>query len=87
MTNDQVEHTIHILEDMFRDCVIDFKGNWYSRLPLINIYYNNSYHSSIGMTPFETLYDRRCMSCLGWFEVDEVTLIWPELVHEAMEKV
>ncbi|WMV55122.1 hypothetical protein MTR67_048507 [Solanum verrucosum] len=44
-------------------------------------------YSSIGMTPFEALYGRRCRSPIGWFEVGEVSLIDHELVHEAMEKV
>ncbi|WMV32950.1 hypothetical protein MTR67_026335 [Solanum verrucosum] len=39
------------------------------------------------MAPFETLYGRRFRSPIGWFEVGEVVLIGPELVHEAMEKV
>ncbi|WMV41873.1 hypothetical protein MTR67_035258 [Solanum verrucosum] len=83
----QAEGTIRTLEDMLRVCVIDFKGNWDDHLPLIEIAYNNSYHSSIGMDPFEVLYGRRCRFTIGWFEVGEVTLIGPELVHEAMEKV
>ena len=27
-----------------KDCVIDFKGNWYDHLPIIKFSYNNSYH-------------------------------------------
>ncbi|WMV24634.1 hypothetical protein MTR67_018019 [Solanum verrucosum] len=53
---------------MLRACLIDFKGNWY-HLPLIEFNYNNNYHSSIDMAPFEALYDRRCRSPIGWFEV------------------
>ncbi|WMV45972.1 hypothetical protein MTR67_039357 [Solanum verrucosum] len=44
---------------MFRECVIDFKGNWDDHLPLLEFAYNNSYHSSIAMAPFEALYGRR----------------------------
>ena len=66
--------------------MIDFKGNRDDHLPLMEFAYNNSYHSSIGMAPFEALYGRRCRSPIGWFEVGEVSLIGPELVHEAMEK-
>ncbi|WMV38214.1 hypothetical protein MTR67_031599 [Solanum verrucosum] len=47
----------------------------------------NGYHYNIGMAPFEDIYDRRCKSLIGWFEVGEVDLIGPELVHEAMENV
>ncbi|WMV29710.1 hypothetical protein MTR67_023095 [Solanum verrucosum] len=82
----QAERTIQTLEDMLRDSVIDFKGNWDDYLPLIEFAYNNSYHSSIGMAPL-ALYGRRCRSPIGWFEVGEVALIGPELFHEAIEKI
>ncbi|WMV54516.1 hypothetical protein MTR67_047901, partial [Solanum verrucosum] len=72
---------------MLRACVIDFKGNWDDYLPLIEFAYNNSYHSSIQMAPYEGLYGRRCRSPIGWFEVGEAGLIGPNLVHQAMEKV
>ena len=48
--------TIQILEDMLRMCVIDFGGQWNLHLPLIEFAYNNSYHASIGMAPYEALY-------------------------------
>ncbi|WMV25722.1 hypothetical protein MTR67_019107, partial [Solanum verrucosum] len=48
---------------------------------------NNSYHSSVDVAQLETLYDRRCRSPIGCFEVGEVALIGPKLVQEAMEKV
>ncbi|WMV08922.1 hypothetical protein MTR67_002307 [Solanum verrucosum] len=83
----QVERTIKTLEDMLRACVIDFKGYWDDHLPLIGFDYNNSYHSSIGMAPFEALYGRMCRSPIGWFEVGAVALIESELVHEAIEEV
>ena len=67
--------------------MIDFKGNWDDHLPLIEFAYNNSYHSSIQMAPYEALYGRRCRSPIGWFEVGEAGLIGPNLVHQAMEKV
>ncbi|WMV25254.1 hypothetical protein MTR67_018639 [Solanum verrucosum] len=85
--NRKAERTIKTLEDMMRACVILFKGNWDDHLPLIEFVYNNSYHSSIGKAPFEDLYGRRCRYPIGWFEVAEVSLIGPELVHEAMEKI
>jgi len=74
-TDGQAERTIQTLEDMLRACVIDFKGNWDDHLPLIEFSYNNSYHSSIVMAPFEALYGRRCRSPVGWFEVGEFALL------------
>ncbi|KAH0710411.1 hypothetical protein KY284_011838 [Solanum tuberosum] len=86
-TDRQAERTIQTLEDMLRACVIDFKGNWDDHLPLIEFAYNNNYHSSIQMAPYESLYGRRCRSPIGLFEVGEAGLIGPDLVHQAMEKV
>ena len=39
------------------------------------------------MAPYEALYERRCRSSVGWFEVGEEALIGPDLVLYAMEKV
>lgn len=43
----QAKRTIQTLEYMLRVCVIDFKGNKYVHLPLIEFSYKNIYHSSI----------------------------------------
>lgn len=72
---------------MLRACVIDFKGNWDDHLSLSEFAYNNRYHSNICMTTFDILYGSRWRSPIGWFEVGEIALIGPALVHEAIEKV
>nr|GEY25670.1 hypothetical protein [Tanacetum cinerariifolium] len=36
--------------------------SWDNRLPLVEFYYNNSYHASIKTDPFEALYGRKCRS-------------------------
>ncbi|WMV59092.1 hypothetical protein MTR67_052477 [Solanum verrucosum] len=66
-TDGQAERTIQTLEDISRTCMIDFKGNWDDHLPLIEFSYNNSYHSSTQMAPYEALYGWRCRSPIGWF--------------------
>ncbi|KAH0657926.1 hypothetical protein KY289_026674 [Solanum tuberosum] len=86
-TNGQEERTIQTLEDMLRACVIDFKSSWGDHLPLIEFAYNNSYHSSIKMAPYEASYGRRCRSPVGWFKLGEAALIGLDSVHYAMEKV
>ncbi|XP_069150805.1 uncharacterized protein [Solanum lycopersicum] len=58
----QEECTIHTLEHMLRSCVIDFKGIWYDRLPLIKFAYNNMYYSSVHIAPYEAPHGRRCRS-------------------------
>ena len=56
-------------------------------LPLIDLFYNNSYHSSIFVAPFSVLYGRRSRSLVGSFEVGEYPLLGPEIIYEAIEKV
>ena len=72
---------------MLRASVIDFGGQWDKHLPLIEFAYNNSYHSSIQMAPFEALYGRKCRSPVGWFETGETKLLGPDLIQDAIEKV
>lgn len=86
-TDGQTERTIQSLEDLLRACVLDQGGSWESHLPLIEFTYNNSFHSSIGMAPFEALYGRRCRTPLCWYETGESAIVGPELVQEATDKI
>ncbi|KAD5507863.1 hypothetical protein E3N88_15566 [Mikania micrantha] len=70
-----------------RACVIDFGGNWDSHLPLVEFSYNNSYHASIGMAPFEALYGRKCRSPICWIEVGELQITGPEIIQETTDKI
>ncbi|GJY44925.1 putative reverse transcriptase domain-containing protein [Tanacetum coccineum] len=85
-TNGQSERTIQTLEDMLRACVIDFWKSWDRHLPLVESSYNNSYHTSIKATPFETLYGK-CRSPVRWAEVGDAQLTGPEIIHETTEKI
>ncbi|GJS90018.1 hypothetical protein Tco_0772654 [Tanacetum coccineum] len=86
-TDRQSEHTIQMLEDMLRVCVIDFGGSWNIHLPLAAFSYNNSYHSSIRCAPFKALYGRKCRSPVLWAELGDSGLIGPELVQETTKKM
>ena len=67
--------------------MIDLKENFDDYLPLIKFAYNNSYHSSISMTPSEVLYGKRCRYLVGWFEVGELSRIGPDPIYDAIQKV
>ncbi|KAL0333111.1 UNVERIFIED_CONTAM: RNA-directed DNA polymerase [Sesamum calycinum] len=67
--------------------IMQFKGNWDDHLPLMEFAYNNSFHSSIGMAPYEALYGRRCRSPLCWDIEGLRQLEGPELVQEIMKKI
>ncbi|GJY35728.1 putative reverse transcriptase domain-containing protein [Tanacetum coccineum] len=86
-TDGQSERTIQTLEDMLRACVIDFGNGWVKHLPLVEFSYNNSYHASIKVAPFEALYGRKCRSPVCWAEVGQVQLTSPEIVQETTEKI
>ncbi|KAI3713356.1 hypothetical protein L1987_71933 [Smallanthus sonchifolius] len=82
----QSERTIQTLEDMLRACIIDFGGSWDSHLPLAEFSYNNSHHTTIGMTPYEMLYWRRCRTLVCWGEIGQKELGSLEVVRETSER-
>ncbi|GKA68157.1 retrotransposon protein, putative, ty1-copia subclass [Tanacetum coccineum] len=47
----------------------------------------SSYHSIIWCAPFEALYGKKCKSPILWAEIEESSLIGPELVQETIDKV
>nr|GEY53139.1 reverse transcriptase domain-containing protein [Tanacetum cinerariifolium] len=61
-TDGQSERTIQTLEDMLCACVIDFRKSWDRHLPLVEFSYNNIYHNSIKVAPFEALYGQKSRS-------------------------
>ncbi|GKD90252.1 putative reverse transcriptase domain-containing protein, partial [Tanacetum coccineum] len=70
-TDGQNKRTIQTLEDMLRDCVLDFGKNWDRHLPLVEFFYNNNYHTSIKAAPFKALYGRKGRSPVCWAEVGD----------------
>ena len=86
-TDGQSERTIQSLEDLLRTCILDHLGAWDEVLPLIEFTYNNSFHVSIGMTPYEALYGRRCRTPLCSYQDGETVLVGPELLEQTTEKV
>ena len=67
--------------------MIDFEGSWDDHLPLIEFSYFNNYHCSIDMAMLEALYGRKCRSQDGWFDVQESSILGPQIIHEALQKV
>jgi len=86
-TDGQYERTIQSLEDLLRTCVLDQLGTWSDMLPLVEFTYNNNYHSSIGMAPYEALYGRRCRTPLCWQQDGESVVLGLEFLQQTTEKV
>nr|GEV11310.1 hypothetical protein [Tanacetum cinerariifolium] len=81
------KRTIQTLEDMLRACVFDFGSSWDRHLPLVKFSYNNSYHATIKVAPYEALYKRKCRSPVCWSEVGDSQLTGSELIRDTTEKI
>nr|GEW45299.1 putative reverse transcriptase domain-containing protein [Tanacetum cinerariifolium] len=86
-TDGQSERTIQTLEDLLRACAIDFGGSWDKYLPLAEFSYNNSYHFSIKMPPYEMLYGRKCRTLICWGEIEQRELASSDVVQQTNEKI
>jgi transposase InsO family protein len=53
------ERVNQVIEDMLRMYVMDKPSKWEDYLHLVEFYYNNGYQTSLKMSPFEALYDRK----------------------------
>ena len=67
--------------------MLDFPESWDRYIPLMEFAYNNGYQSSIGMTPYEALYGRKCRTPISWTDLNEHKVIGPDIVIETKEKV
>jgi transposase InsO family protein len=70
-TDGQTERTNQVLEDMLRACALQHGSSWDKSLPYAEFSYNNSYQASLKISPFETLYDRKCMTPPYWIRLEE----------------
>ena len=86
-TYGQSERVIQILENMLRACILDFGGCWENHMPLVEFAYNNNFQTSIGMTPYEALYGKKCRSLVCWDDVGERKLLAMDLVQVTTEKI
>ena len=86
-TDGQSERVIQILVNMLRACILDFGGSWEDHMPLVEFAYNNNFQTSIGMAPYETLYDRKFRSPICWDDVGERKLLGLDLVQVTIKKI
>jgi hypothetical protein len=75
------------MEDMLRMYVMDNQTNWEKYLPLVEFTYNNNFHSSIRMPPYEALYGRRCRTPLSWERLEDCMTVGLELIQDMEEQV
>ena len=70
-----------------RAYVFQFHGNQDEHIPLMEFAYNNSYHSSIEMAPYEAIYGRKCRSPV-YQDVEGLRqLEGPEIIQITVDKI
>jgi hypothetical protein len=70
-TDGQTERTNQVLEDVLRACALQHGSSWDKSLAYVEFSYNNNYQASLKMSPFETLYGRKCRTPLYWIRLEE----------------
>ena len=76
-----------MLEDMLRMYVMDKPTKWEDYLHLVEFSYNNGQQASLGMSPYEALYGRRCRTPVTWDNPVNRVVIGPELLKEMDQEV
>ena len=66
--------------------MLEFEDNWVKHFPLVEFAYNNSYQASIGMAPYEALYEKKCRTPICWDELDERKVDDVELIKVTTKK-
>ena len=65
-TDRNIERVNQVLEDMLDMYVMDKPSKWDDYLHLVEFSYNDGKQSSLGMSPCESLYGRRCRTPVTW---------------------
>ena len=86
-TDGQSERTMQTLEDMLRACTLDFPRSCVEKVLLMEFACNNSYHQSLGMSPFEVLYGRKYRLTIHWHEARERKFLGPDEVDAVLREI
>jgi hypothetical protein len=73
--------------DILRMYVMDKSSKWEDYLHLAEFAYNNGYHASLKMSPFEAIYGRKCNTPLIWDNPADRTVVGPELLKEMEDQM
>ena len=62
--------------------VLDNPSKWEDYLYLVDFSYNNSYQESLKMSPFESLYGRKCGVLVKWEKPMDRLVVGMEMLQE-----
>lgn len=81
-TEGQTKWVNQVVEDMLRSYIMQQPSKWEDYLHLVKFAYNNSYHTSLQMSPFDVLYDRKCRTPSSWGGPEEKIMLEPEILKD-----
>jgi hypothetical protein len=67
--------------------VMDQSSKWEDYIHLVEFAYNNGYQDSLKMSPFESLYGRKCYTPVSWYNLVDKAIIGLDLLKEMEEKM
>jgi hypothetical protein len=76
-----------LIEDILRMYVMDKPSNWEHYLHLVEFAYNNGYHESLKMSPFEALYGIKCNTPVSWDNPVDHAVVGPNILREMEEQM
>eukprot|EP00253_Pinus_taeda_P002927 PITA_02927 len=72
---------------MLRAYVMQQPTKWEDHLHLVEFAYNNGYHTSLQMSPFEVLYVQKCRTPSSWGGPEDRLVLGPDMLKEMEETV
>jgi hypothetical protein len=84
-TDGQTERVNRVIEDMMRMYVMDKPSKWEYYLLLVEFVYNNGYHASLDMSPFESLNGIKCNTPVSWDNPADRVVVGPYFLWEMEE--
>jgi hypothetical protein len=81
-TDGKTKRTNQIIDNMLCMYVRTRPNKWEDYLHLVEFAYNNGYQTSAKLSPFEVLYDRKCMMSISWDNSTERLMVGPEMLQE-----
>ena len=76
-----------MLEYMLFMYVMEKPSKWEYYLHLVEFDYNNVHQASLWMSPYESLYGRRCRTPVTWDNPVKRIVLGPKLLKEMVQEV
>ncbi|MCO5598429.1 hypothetical protein L7F22_052524 [Adiantum nelumboides] len=81
-TDGETERVDRVLEDLLRMYGSESQTNWVDCLPLVEFAYNNSWHASIQMSPFEAMYGSNCVTPLSFSDPENKVEVSKQMLEK-----